>query len=474
VQLASILRAPADTTGPCAPPSAATTIAVVQAPETRYAKSGDIHIAYQTAGAGPLDLILVPGLFSNIEHQWEEPGFSRFLERLASFARLIVFDARGTGLSDRAPELPPMEEQMDDVLAVLDAVGSRSAAFFGLSQAGPMAILFAASHPERTTALVLYGTYAKISPGEDYPWGRTVEWLHDYERLIDEQWGSGVFLSQVAPSRVGDPAFGRWWSRYERLSYGPGNALAYFRMNSQIDVRSILPNIRVPTLVLQRRDDVYREPGQARYVAEHIPGARLVELPGADHLPYVGDADSILDEVQEFLTGVRPPPEHDRVLATVMFTDIASSTERAVALGDHRWREVLDDHDRLIRSELARYRGREIDTAGDGFLAMFDGPARAIRCAGAAIDAVRSLGLELRAGIHTGECELVGDKVRGVAVHTGARIASAARPGHVLVSSTVKDLVAGSGIEFADRGEHELKGIPGRWRLFEVASASTT
>jgi class 3 adenylate cyclase len=441
----------------------------VDVAEVHYAKSGDVHIAYQVVGGGAIDLVLVPGLFSNVEHHWEEPSFARFMHRLASFSRLIVVDARGTGLSDRAPELPPMEEQMDDVLSVLDAVGSPSAAFFGLSQAGPMAILFAASHPERTRALVLYATYATVRRENDYPWGRSAEWLEDYDRQIDREWGSGFFLPQVAPTRVDDESFRRWWARLERLSYGPGNALAYFRMNAQIDVRSILPTIRVPTLVLQRRDDVYRNPGHAEYLAAHIPGARLVELAGVDHLPYVGDSDAILDEVQEFLTGVRPPPDHDRVLATVMFTDIVGSTERASTLGDRRWKQLLERHHGLVRQELGRFRGREIDIAGDGFLATFDGPARAIRCARAIVDAVQGIGLEIRAGVHTGEVELMGDRVGGIAVHIGARVAGMAAPGQVLVSGTVKDLVAGSGIEFEDRGSNALKGVPGEWRLFAVA-----
>jgi class 3 adenylate cyclase len=440
-------------------------------PETRYAKSGSAHIAYQTIGSGSIDLVLIPGLFTQVEHQWEEPGFARFLNRLASFSRLIIFDARGAGLSDRALELPPMEEQMDDVGAVLDAVGSSSAAFFGLSQAGPMAMLFAASHPERTRALVLYATYASPRAREGYPWGRSAEWMADFERRIDAQWGSGVFLGEVAPSRLGDPAFGRWWSRYERLSYGPGNALAYFHMNAQGDVRSILPTIRVPTLVLQRRDDVYRDRGHATYLKEHIPGAKLVELPGQDHLPYVGDADAVLDEVEEFLTGVRPAPEHDRVLATVLFTDIVGSTERASSIGDRAWTRLIERHHALVREELSRFRGREIDTAGDGFLAVFDGPGRAVHCAAAIVGSVRSLDLEVRAGVHTGEIELLGDRIGGIAVHIGARVAALARASEVLVSATVRDLVAGSGIEFEDRGAFPLKGVSGEWRLYAVRPA---
>jgi class 3 adenylate cyclase len=439
-------------------------------PETRYAKSGDVHIAYQVVGDGPIDLVLIPGLFTHVEHQWEEPSFARFLNRLASFSRLIVFDARGAGLSDQAPELPPMEEQVDDLVAVLDAVGSPSAAIFGLSQAGPMAVLFAASHPERTRAIVLYGSYASPRQREGYPWGRSPEWMEEFGQQVDEAWGSGIFLSQVAPSRVGDEPFRRWWGKYERLSHGPGNALAYFRMNSLIDVRAILGTIQVPTLVLQRTGDTYRDPGHGRYLAEHIPSAKLVELAGTDHLPYLGDADAVLDEVEEFLTGVRPPPERERVLATVLFTDIVGSTERASLLGDRAWKELLARHHAVVREELARFRGREIDTAGDGFLATFDGPARAVRCATAIVAAMPGIGLQVRAGVHTGEIELIGPGVGGIAVHIGARVAALAGPSEVLVSGTVHDLVAGSGIEFESRGEASLKGVPGRWRLFSVVS----
>ncbi len=439
-------------------------------PETRYAKSGEVHIAYQVVGDGPVDLVFIPGLFTHVEHQWDEPTFARFLGRLASFSRLIVFDARGAGLSDQAHELPPMEDQIDDLLAVLDAIGSSSAAIFGMSQAGPMAILFAASYPERTRAIVLYGSYASPRQRDGYPWGRSPEWMDAYGRQIDDAWGTGIFLPQVAPSRVGDEPFRRWWGKYERLSHGPGNALAYFRMNAQIDVRAILPTIQVPTLVLHRQDDIYRDIGHARYLAEHIPGAKLVELQGIDHLPYLGDADSILDEVEEFLTGVRPPPERDRVLATVLFTDIVGSTEHASQLGDRAWKQLLERHHALVRAELSRYRGREVDTAGDGFLATFDGPARAVRCATAIVDAMPAIGLEVRAGVHTGEVELMGTNVGGIAVHIGARVAALARPSEVLVSATVGALVAGSGIEFADRGEVSLKGVPGLWRLYSVTA----
>jgi pimeloyl-ACP methyl ester carboxylesterase len=442
----------------------------VERPVTRYAKVGDVHIAYQTSGAGPTDLVLVPGIFTHLEWQWEEASSARFLERLASFSRLILFDPRGTGLSDRAPELPTLEQQMDDVQAVLDAVGSDRAAFLGISQGGPMAALFAATYPQRTSALILYATYPRVRPAEDFPWGRTDQWLDEYGRTLDEEWGRGSLLPQLAPSRAGDDYFRRWWARFERYSSAPGNALAYFRMNSQIDIRHVLPTVGVPTLVIHRRDDAFRPSETSRYIAERIPGARYLELAGDDHLPFVGDADAILDEIEEFLTGVRRGPEPDRVLATVLFTDIVGSTERAAELGDRRWVDLLDEHHGVVRRALDHFRGREVDTAGDGFLATFDGPARAIRCAGAIVDWVRGLGLEVRAGLHTGECELAGDDVRGIAVHIGARVAALAGPGEVLVSSTVKDLVVGSGIEFEDRGEHALKGIPGAWRLFAVAS----
>jgi len=438
-------------------------------PETRYAKSGDVHIAYQVVGEGAIDVVLIPGLFTHVEHQWDEPSFARFLGRLASFSRLIVFDARGAGLSDQAPELPPMEQQVDDLLAVLDAVGSSSAAIFGISQAGPMAILFAASHPDRTRAIVLYGTYASPRRHAGYPFGRSTEWMDAYAEQIDRRWGAGIFLTEMAPSRVDDEPFRRWWGKYERLSHGPGNALAYFRMNAQVDVRAILPTIQVPTLVMQRRGDTYRDPGHARYLADHIPGAKLVELEGRDHLAFLGNADDLLDEVQEFLTGVRPPPEHDRVLATVLFTDIVGSTERASSIGDRAWKDLLARHHALVREQLLRFRGREIDTAGDGFLATFDGPARAVRCAVAIAGAMPEIGLQVRAGIHTGEIELMGSGIGGIAVHIGARVAALAGPGEILASATVRDLVAGSGIEFVERGEATLKGVPGTWRLFAVS-----
>jgi pimeloyl-ACP methyl ester carboxylesterase len=439
-------------------------------PTTRYVKSGDVHIAYQTVGDGPVDLVYLPGIFTHLEHQWEEPSFARFLHRLASFSRLILLDPRGIGLSDRAPELPILEQQMDDVLAVLDAVGSTRAVLVGVSQGGPMAMLFAATHPERTTGLILYGAYPTAKRDDEYPWGRSTAWTEEYHRQVDENWGTGSFLPQMAPTMAGDERFRAWWGRLERLAAGPGNALAYARMQIGSDVRPALKAIRVPTLILQRRDDAYRDRRNATYLAERIAGARLVELPGVDHLPYVGDADAVVGEVEEFVTGARGPVPVDRVLATLLFTDIVDSTKRAAEAGDARWRELLEAHHEAIRRELDRSRGREVDTAGDGFFATFDGPARAIRCAVAARDAVGELGLELRAGVHTGEVELGGPKATGLAVHICARIAGLARGGEVLVSGTVRDLVVGSGIEFDDRGEHELKGVPGSWQLFAVRS----
>ncbi len=440
-------------------------------PETRYAKSGDVHIAYQVVGDGPIDLVEVPGWLSHLEHSWEEPRFARYLLRLASFSRLIRFDKRGTGLSDRVADsaLPTLEQRMDDVRAVLDAVGSERAALYGVSEGGPMSLLFAATYPERTTALVLCAAYAWRGWSPEYPWGRTEEEAKAFVKATEEDYAGLGDLRQRVPGGVGDARFEQWYSTWRRLSASPGAAAALVRMNAQIDVRAILPTIRVPTLVLHRTGDRVVHVGNGRYLAEHIPGARYVELPGDDHGPPMGDADALLDQIEEFLTGTRHVAEPDRILATVLFTDIVGSTERAAALGDRRWREVLDAHHAAVRRELDRFRGREVHTAGDSFLATFDGPARAVRCAAAVGQAVRPLGLELRAGVHTGEIELMGDDVGGIAVHIGARVAGEAGPGEVLVSSTVKDLVAGSGLEFDERGARILKGVPGEWRLFAVS-----
>jgi class 3 adenylate cyclase len=438
-------------------------------PETRYARSGDVNIAYQVSGGGPFDLMLVQGFVSHLDVDWDEPGTAHFLRRLGSFSRLIRFDKRGTGLSDRPGGLPDLETRMDDVRAVMDAVGSEQAALLGYSEGGPMCCLFAATYPERTSALVLYGAYAKRQdPDGDYPWAATSAERRAYADEIERNWGVDADLGAMAPTA--DSAMRAWWAKRARAAASPGAARDLILMNSEIDVRPVLPTIRVPTLVLHRTGDRDSRVDEGRYIADHIAGARFVELPGEDHIVSI-DPDEILDEVQEFLTGARPVPETERVLATVLFTDIVASTERAAVLGDRRWRELLERHNVAVRHELDRFRGREVDTAGDGFLATFDGPARAIRCARAIVAGMGGLGLELRAGLHTGECELMGDKVTGVAVHTGARVAALAQPGEILVSSTVKDLVAGSGLEFDDRGTHALRGIPGDWRLYAVANA---
>lgn len=437
---------------------------------TRYARSGELNIAYQVVGEGPLDLVYVPGFVSNVELMWEEPGYAAFLDRLATFSRLIIFDKRGTGLSDPVSNdaLPTLEERMDDVRAVMDAVGSERAALLGHSEGGNMCVLFSATYPERTSALVLVGCYAKRLRSDDYPWAPArEERMRDIEET-ESSWGD-IDLATFAPSKVGDEAFERWVGRYYRQSASPRAASALLRMNTEIDVREVLPSIDVPTLLLYRVGDQDVKVGEGRYIASRIPGSRLVELPGQDHYMWCDDAESILQEVEEFLTGVRRGPDPDRMLATVLFTDIVESTETASRLGDRAWRGLLDRHHDVVRTELGRWRGREIDTAGDGFLATFDGPARAVRCAVAASRSVQALGLQIRAGVHTGEVEVAGDDVRGIAVHIGARVAGLAGAGEVLVSRTVRDLVAGSGIGFSERGTFELKGVPGGWEVYAVA-----
>jgi class 3 adenylate cyclase len=441
-----------------------------EVPETRYAKSGDVNIAYQVVGDGPFDLIHVPAFVSNLELQWEDPAERRYFERLASFCRLIMFDKRGTGLSDRVA-VATLEERMDDLRAVMDDAGSQRAAVFGSSESGALSVLFTATYPERVSALVLYGAYARMAWAPDYPDGIPEEIWAGLMQHIEENWGrgqeGGIPLYVLTPDRADDPAWRKAHGRWERLSASPGAAVALQQMIRQVDVRHLLPAIRVPTLVVHRTADVAHAAG-SRYLGAHIPGAKVVELPGSDYFPYLGDQDAILDEIEEFLTGVRPVPAPDRALATVLFTDIVSSTERAATLGDDAWTRTLDRHDALVAREVERHRGREINTTGDGMLATFDGPARAVRCAQAICGAVRSLGIEVRAGLHTGEIELRGADIGGIAVHIGQRVSAIAGPGEVLVSSTVKDLVAGSGITFADRGSHVLKGVPDEWRVFAV------
>ena len=440
-------------------------------PTTRYARSGSVSIAYQVVGDGPRDLVFVGGWVSHLESGWDEPLLARFRRRLASFSRLILFDKRGTGMSDRVPDanLPTLEQRMDDVRAVMDAAGSDRAALFGQSEGASMAILFAATYPERTTAVVTFGAFASRIRHPDYPWAPTTEERQRFYELIERDWGGDMDMSELAPSMAHDDGFRRRLSTLLRLSASPGAALALARMNTEIDVRGILSAIRVPTLIMHRTGDRDANIEEGRYIAARIPGAKFLELPGSDHLPWVGDQAEVVDEIEEFLTGIRPAPEPDRVLSTVLFTDIVGSTERASSLGDNAWRDVLEQHHASVRRELAHYRGQEITTTGDGFLATFDGPARAVRCAVAIRDRLHESGLEVRAGVHTGECERMGDNIGGLAVHIGSRVAGLAGAGEVLASSTVKDLVSGSGIVFEDRGAHSLKGIPGEWRVFRVA-----
>ena len=437
--------------------------------ETRYAKSGDLRIAYQVHGDGPIDLVFAPGYLSHLEQNQWWPDYSAFFEKLASFSRLVVFDRRGTGLSDRILTLGSFDELMDDIGVVLDAVGSERAALFGGAEGGPMCALFAATFPERTSALVLGASYARRTWAPDYPWGLDAE---AQQRILDgyeERWGRVGFGSRaLAPSLADDERFQDWYAQAQRFSGTPASAQAWFRITMEIDIRDVLPAIRVPTLVVHRSGDRVIPVESGRYLAEHIPDARLAELPGSDHFPFVGDIDSIVDEVEEFLTGSRRAREPDRVLATVLFTDIAGSTARAAELGDRRWTELLAEHHRVVRAELDRHRGKVVRVEGDGTLSTFDGPARAVRCASAVRQALARLGIEIRAGLHTGEIELAETGVEGIAVHIGARVAALAEPDEILTSSTVKDLVVGAGIEFADRGRHELKGIPGEWQLYAV------
>jgi class 3 adenylate cyclase/esterase/lipase len=444
--------------------------------DTRYARSGDVNIAYRVAGEGPFDIVFVPGSGSHVEVAWEVPLFRTWFERFASFARLIHFDKRGTGMSDAVSPATTLETRMDDVRAVMDAAGSERAAVIGVSEGGPMSVLFAATYPDRAWALVLYGSMAKETRTPDYPWGEDeaeiLQAIADMPANLSSRPERVEATAREACPSAGDEEI-KALAGFFRNAMTPGASAALARMNLAIDVRDVLPAIRVPTLVLHNAFDPWVKVGNGRYLAEHIHGATYVELPEEGHIPSAATSGPVLDEMERFLrrawdAGAWEESEPERVLATVLFTNIVGSSERATALGDRDWRKVLEQHHELVRRQLVRFRGREVDTAGDGFFASFDGPARAIKCACAISDSVRELGLDVRAGLHTGECELVDGKVAGIAVHTGARVASQAEPGEVLVSSTVKDLVAGSGIHFADRGVAALKGIPGEWQLFAV------
>ena len=434
-------------------------------PRTRYAKSGDVHIAYQVFGEGDTDLVFIPGFVSHLEIYWDEPNVTRWLRRLGNFSRVIRFDKRGTGLSDQVNELPSMDQRMDDVSAVMDAVGIERAVIFGASEGGSLATLFAASHPERSQALIIFGGFAQFSS-----WIPTQEALDRFIHYIDNDWGSGESMPIFAPTKKGDLAFQQWWGKFERLGANPAAAINLIRMNSQIDIADILTSINVPTLVMHRKDDISVDVEAGRLLAERIPNAKYVELSGADHLPFVGDNSyQILDEIERFLTGETSLPNFERTLATVVFTDMVDSTAKAEELGDQAWGDLQDLHDMAVRRELIRFQGNEVKWTGDGILAAFDRPARAIQCALTIVSTVRALGIEVRVGIHTGEVDFVRNDIRGIAVNIAARVADLAHGGDVVVSRTVKDLVAGSGIDFQEYGTHELKGVSDPWTLFRAS-----
>lgn len=438
--------------------------------ETQYVRSGDTHIAYQVIGNGPIDIVYVPGWVSHVELCWDDPDYARFLNRLTSFSRLIMFDKRGTGLSDRVPndQLPTLEVRMDDLNVVMDAVGSKKAALFGVSEGGNLSALFAATYPERTLALVMFGSFAKRIWSEDYPWAPTPEQRQKGYELIEHEWGNMMDLEHYVPSKANDAAFIRRLATYFRRAASPGAAVTLLKMNTEIDIRNVLPTIHVPTLILHRTGDRDADVEEGRWMAERIPGAIFKELSGEDHLPWVGDQEAILDEVQEFLTGSQPTTEGGRALATIMFTDIVGSTEILQKLGDDAWRILLEKHDRICFDSIENARGRLVNQTGDGVVAAFDGPSRGIACAKEIIRRNNELGLEIRSGLHTGECEIRGKETVGLAVHLAARVVALAGAGEVLVSQTVQDLVSGSGLVFEDRGSQVLKGFSEEWRLFSV------
>ena len=440
---------------------------------TRYTHGGEASIAYQVLGEGPLDLLMLPGWFFQVEHAWDSPGLSRFIERLAGFARFIMFDRRGVGLSDRVARPATLDDQVEDALIVLDAVGSERVAVLAYAISGPTAVALAVDHPDRVRALVLYASVARTTWAPGYDWAPTIEQRRASSEEMVATWGEASERTdlrvQFAPSATDDPAHHEWMARLERLAASPGTARELSLATNDLDVRGLLPRVRVPTLVMHRRDDRVWDMRHSLYLAEHIPGARFLPLPGEDSFPWFGDADAVVGETEEFLTGRRSGPERQRTLLTVMFTDIVEATARAGALGDGRWRDLLAGHYHVVRQQLGRFGGQEVKTIGDSVLATFPGPpSQALRCAAAIVAALRDLDLDVRIGMHTGECELVGDDVAGMAIHIASRVSHLARPGEVLVSGTVGGTVVGGPFSFEDRGSHELRGVPGRWPLFAL------
>jgi pimeloyl-ACP methyl ester carboxylesterase/class 3 adenylate cyclase len=439
-------------------------------PETHYANAGDISIAYQLVGGGPFDLLYAQGWLSNIEYAWESPHYAEFLTKLGRFSRLIFFDKRGTGLSDRDVGFPTLEQRTEDITAVLDAVGSQKAAFFGVSEGGNMSALFAATYPERTTALVLYGSSARGSRAPDYPYGFAPESIDQIIASMRQNWGKPFDLHEAAPSMADDEAAKNWWGAYLRNSASPKTAEMITRLNAELDTREILPTINCPTLVINRDDDVWHSPDEARFLADLIPNSTLKIVPGVDHLPWYGDQDNLIGEIQDFLTGQRDTAFTDRVLLTVLMTDIVGSTDKAAVIGDRNWRSLLDQHDAIVRRRVGAYGGQTINTTGDGFITAFTGPTRAIQCAEEILADVSRLDMKIRIGVHTGECERRGSDIGGLAVHIAARILDHASPGQILVSGTVRDLTVGSGLEMMPVGTQSLKGVPGEWPLYAAAA----
>ena len=437
-------------------------------PDIRYTKNGDVHLAYSVFGAGAIDLVIVPGFVSHLEAGLENAAFAKYVERLTSFARIAAFDKRGTGLSDRGTGVDALEEYATDVGAVMDAAGFDRAAIFGVSEGGSIATLFTAMFPERISALIVYGGWPKVVRSDDFPIGVPREVLDAGVDYIADKWGTGVGLSAWAPSIGKDPEERKWWARFQRLAASPNDVRSIIKMYQEIDIRHVLPVIDAPTLILHRKDDRMVPATSGRWLADHIPGAKYVELEGADHFPWTGDQEELIGQIEEFLTGARHAPEPTRKLSTVLFTDIVGSTQTAATMGDTAWRDLLERHDSMIRRTLDRFSGREIKSTGDGFLAIFDGPTAAIRGAQAISGGASGLGCAVRAGIHTGEIELMGQDIGGLAVHIARRVGDLAGPGEIWVSATVPGLAVGSGIEFTDRGTHDLKGVPGEWPLYSV------